>query len=147
MDLNKLKVEIESDEGCAVQIYLDHLGFKTFGIGHLVRDVDPEFQMEIGEAVSVSRVTEVFESDMESVLSDCEKVFSDFYELPEEAQHIIANMMFNLGFPRLCKFSKMIKAINDRDWQEAADQMVDSRWYNQVPNRAKRLEKRIRSCS
>ena len=103
--------------------------------------------MEVGEEVSVSRVTEVFEADMESVLSDCEKVFSDFYELPEEAHHIIANMMFNLGFPRLSKFNKMIKAVNERDWPEAANQMVDSRWYNQVPNRAKRLESRMRSCA
>mgnify|MGYP003633599588 FL=1 len=147
MNLSELKVEIESDEGCSTKIYLDHLGFKTFGIGHLVRDSDPEFHMEVGEEVSVSRTTEVFEADMESVLSDCEKVFSDFYELPEEAHHIIANMMFNLGFPRLSKFNKMIKAVNERDWPEAANQMVDSRWYNQVPNRAKRLESRMRSCA
>ena len=147
MNLNKLNIEIESDEGCSTKIYLDHLGFKTFGIGHLVRDSDPEFHMEVGEEVSVSRTTEVFEADMGSVLSDCEKVFSDFYELPEEVQHIIANMMFNLGFPRLSKFSKMIKAIEQGDWQEAANQMVDSRWYNQVTNRAKRLENRMRSCA
>ena len=147
MNLSELKVEIESDEGCSTKIYLDHLGFKTFGIGHLVRDSDPEFHMEVGEEVSVSRTTEVFEADMVSVLSDCEKVFSNFYELPEEVQHIIANMMFNLGFPRLLKFSKMIKAIEQGDWQEAANQMVDSRWYNQVTNRAKRLETRMRSCA
>ena len=147
MNLSELKVEIEFDEGCSTKIYLDHLGFKTFGIGHLVRDGDEEFNMEVGEEVTTSRVVEVFEADMESVLSDCEKVFSDFYELPEEVQHIIANMMFNLGFPRLSKFSKMIKAIEQGDWQEAANQMVDSRWYNQVTNRAKRLETRMRSCA
>ena len=147
MNLSELKVEIEFDEGCSTKIYLDHLGFKTFGIGHLVRDGDEEFNMEVGEEVTTSRVVEVFEADMESVLSDCEKVFSDFYELPEEVQHIIANMMFNLGFPRFSKFSKMIKAINDRDWQEAANQMLDSRWYSQVPVRAERLKNRMRSCS
>jgi|TARA_R110000765_G_C18664370_1_gene577266 lysozyme len=147
MNVHKLKTEIETDEGSSQAIYLDHLGYKTFGIGHLVRKDDPESDMDVGDEVTLDRITEVFESDMESVISDCEKAFPNIYDMPEEAQHIIANMMFNLGFPRFCKFSKMIKAMNERDWQEAANQMVDSRWYNQVPNRAKRLEERIRSCS
>ncbi len=147
MNVHKLKTEIETDEGSSQAIYLDHLGYKTFGIGHLVRKDDPESDMDVGDEVTLDRITEVFESDMESVMGDCEKAFPDIYDMPEDIQHVIANMMFNLGFPRFCKFSKMIKAINDKDWQEAADQMVDSRWYRQVPNRAKRLEGRVRSLS
>ena len=49
--------------------------------------------------------------------------------------------------PKSSKFKKFIAAINDRNWQEAADQMVDSRWYNQVPNRAQRLEQRMRAVT
>ena len=36
MDIDKLRSELEADEGCKYEIYLDHLGFKTFGIGYLV---------------------------------------------------------------------------------------------------------------
>lgn len=65
--------------------------------------------------------------------------------MPEEAQLIIANMMFNLGLPRLSKFKMMKEAVDARDFVEAANQMVDSKWYRQVPNRAMRLVKRMRS--
>ena len=144
MDLQQLREELTEDEGCKYEIYLDHLGYPTFGIGHLVRDNDPEHGEEVGTPISEDRVIEAFESDIETVLSDCNKLYSDFEDLPEEAQQIIANMMFNLGYPRYCKFKKMIQAIKDEDWLEAGNQMQDSRWYKQVTNRADRLISRMK---
>ena len=65
--------------------------------------------------------------------------------MPEEAQRVIANMMFNMGYTRLSKFKNMKLSVDDRNWDIAADEMVDSRWYYQVPNRAKRLVERMRN--
>ena len=65
--------------------------------------------------------------------------------MPEEAQLIIANMMFNMGRPRLSKFKGMKAAIDAGDYHRAAVEMVDSRWYQQVTNRADRLVARMRS--
>ena len=90
MDLQQLREELTEDEGCKYEIYLDHLGYPTFGIGHLVRDDDPEHGEEVGTSISEDRVIEAFESDIETVLSDCNKIYSDFEELPEGAQLIIA---------------------------------------------------------
>jgi lysozyme len=56
-------------------------------------------------------------------------------------------MCFNLGYPRLSKFKGMKAAVEEADWNRAADEMVDSKWYQQVPNRARRLEKRMRSVA
>jgi len=145
MNLTTLREELAADEGIEHKIYLDHLGYPTFGIGHLVKDDDPEHGQEVGTPVSESRVIEAFEQDIETVLSDCTKLYSDFDDLPEEAQLIIANMMFNLGYPRLSKFKGMKKGVDNRDWNTAADEMVDSAWYRQVPNRAKRLVTRMRA--
>jgi lysozyme len=60
-------------------------------------------------------------------------------------QLVIANMMFNLGLPRFSRFKKMIRAIELGDWQSAADEMIDSKWYQQVTARARRLEAAMRS--
>ena len=54
-------------------------------------------------------------------------------------------MMFNMGRPRLYKFVGMRKAIEEKDWNRAADEMIDSRWYKQVTNRAERLVQRMRA--
>ena len=147
MNIDKLREEIAADEGEVHEIYLDHLGLATFGIGHLVRDDDPESGLPVGTPVDNDRVVEAFESDIETVLSDCNKLYPDFDDLPEEAQRVIANMMFNMGRPRLSKFKGMKSGVDARDWNRAADEMVDSRWYRQVTNRADRLVERIRALA
>ena len=145
MNIEQLREELERDEGIIYKIYNDHLGYATFGIGHLVLESDPEYGAPLGTAVSEERCYEVFEQDVQTVLSDCEKLYDDFYELPEDAQLIIANMMFNMGLTRLSKFKGMKRGVDARDWETAADEMVDSRWYTQVQRRADRLVVRMRS--
>ena len=126
MDINKLREEIEYDEGSVNKIYLDHLGLPTFGIGHLVLDSDPEFGQPVGTNITESRVNECFDKDVEIVLSECRILYPDFDDLPEEVQQIIANMMFNMGRPRLSKFKGMKRNVDARDWMGAATEMVDS---------------------
>ena len=145
MDINRLREELEIDEGRVDAIYLDHLGYPTFGIGHLITSSDPEHDNPVGTFISDLRVVEAFKDDVQSVLSDCEKLYVQFEHLPEEVQLIIANMMFNMGLTRLSKFKGMKRGVDNRDWNDAADEMVDSAWYRQVTNRAERLVKRMRA--
>ena len=144
MNVEQLREQLKIDEGCVYEIYNDHLGYPTFGIGHLVRESDPENGSPLGTEVSEDRVNEAFDADVEIVLSDCNTLYPDFDDLPEEAQQIIANMMFNLGQPRLSKFVGMKRGVDEKDWNSAADEMVDSRWYRQVGARAERLVNRMR---
>lgn len=145
MNIDKLREEIAYDEGSVNEIYLDHLGLPTFGIGHLVLDSDPEYGQPVGTPVSQDRCNSAFDSDVQTVLSDCERLYPDFDDLPEEVQLIVANMMFNMGRPRLSKFKGMKRGVDSRDWNSAADEMVDSQWYRQVTKRADRLVARMRA--
>ena len=147
MNIDKLREKLKIDEGCVYEIYNDHLGYPTFGIGHLVIESDPENGQAVGTSVSEDRVAEAFDEDIKSVLRDCNILYPDFDDLPEEAQQIIANMMFNLGRPRLSKFAGMKRGVDARDWDVAADEMVDSRWYRQVGARAERLVNRMRDVN
>jgi len=143
--VDRLREELKTDEGCKYEIYLDHLGLPTFGIGHLVIESDPEYQKEVGTMVDEIRVNEVFEQDIQVTMNDCKKVYDDWDSMDETVKLICCNMMFNLGYPRYCKFKKMIQAIKDGDWLEAGNQMQDSRWYKQVTNRADRLISRMKA--
>lgn len=142
---DRLREELKIDEGCKYEVYLDHLGLPTFGIGHLITEKDPEHQMGIGTPIDEIRVNEAFEQDVHVTIGECRKLFDDWDNLPETVRLITANMMFNMGRPRLSKFKKMIQAIQDSDWLEAGNQMQDSRWYKQVTNRADRLISRMRA--
>tara|TARA_R100001460_G_scaffold34551_1_gene67065 strand:+ start:520 stop:969 length:450 start_codon:yes stop_codon:yes gene_type:complete len=147
MNKDKLREELAEDEGCKFEIYLDHLGLPTYGIGHLVVEGDPEHGQPVGTPVDEERVRQVFSLDIASTLDECQVLYPDFDELPEEAQLIIANMMFNMGRPRLSKFVGMKREVDARRFDAAAEEMVDSRWHDQVPNRAKRLVKRMRALA
>ena len=144
MNIDQLREELKVDEGVRYEIYLDHLNLPTFGIGHLVLDSDVEHGQAPGTPISEDRVNECFARDVGIVLQDCKRLYTNFEFLPEEAQLIIANMMFNMGYPRLSKFKGMKAAVDAGDWHLAAVEMVDSRWYQQVTNRADRLVQRMR---
>ena len=149
MNIEQLREEIAIDEGIKYEIYLDHLGLPTFGIGHLIKEDDPEYGQPVGTPVSEERVNECFDQDVATVIDDCRQLYevANFDSLPEEAQLIIANMMFNMGRPRLSKFKGMQNGVEASDWLAAADEMVDSLWYTQVPNRAERLVERMRAIA
>ena len=147
MNKDQLRQELADDEGCKYEIYSDHLNLPTFGIGHLITESDPEFGKPIGTEVSEERVRKAFNLDVAVTIDECKVLYDDFDDLPEEAQLVICNMMFNMGRPRLSKFKGMKAGVDARDWNKAADEMVDSRWHDQVPNRAKRLVKRIRDLA
>lgn len=145
MNIDELREELKEDEGCKYEVYLDHLGLPTFGIGHLVTEWDEEYGKPVGTPVSEERVNNCFKVDVEGTISECQKLFNNFDDLPEEVQKICANMMFNMGRPRLSGFKKFIASLENKDWQECAVQMEDSRWHKQVTNRANRLISRMRA--
>ena len=129
----RLAKEITSDEGCVLKVYEDHLGYKTVGIGHLIKPNDPEWEMSVGTPITQTRCDELFFYDINIVLKECEDNFhNNWRDWPEEVKLIIANMAFNLGLPRLKNFQLMFKALNKGDYKEAAKEGLDSLWAKQV---------------
>ena len=147
MNIKQFREELKRDEGVKNEVYLDHLGLPTCGIGHLITEWDTEYNAEVGTPVSEERVNELFEKDLATTIDECRLIYNDFDVLPVKVQHIVANMMFNMGRPRLSRFHKMKKAIDNRDWYEAAYEMTDSKWAKQVPNRAMRLVQEMKTVS
>jgi GH24 family phage-related lysozyme (muramidase) len=145
MDRNAVFEQLKIDEGVVNEIYLDHLGYATFGVGHLVLESDPEHGQDVGTPVSEERVRECFERDLDLAISECVALYGpDVWEgFPGEVQEILANMMFNMGRTRLSKFKNFNAALEQGDWAKAAVEGRDSLWYRQVTNRAERLMERM----
>ena len=159
MNKDALREELAEDEGCKFEIYLDHLHLPTFGIGHLIKEHDPEYGLPVGTEVSEDRVRKAFNLDIAVTVEDCrrlcENVGVDFNELdlkyPDGAL-ALCNQCFNLGYPRFSKFKKMWAAVAEamedpKAWLTVAAEAEDSRWFDQVPNRAKRLTARFRALA
>ena len=143
MNIDKLREELKFDEGCIHKIYLDHLGYPTFGIGHLIIESDPEHGQDVDTPVSEDRIKECFEKDINIVTTELDRNLEWWIHLPEDIQRVLANMCFNLGITRLLKFKKFLAALEEHDWETAAVEMMDSRWATQVGPRAIRLKERV----
>ena len=140
--------QLKEDEGVKYEIYNDHLGLATFGVGHLVIENDSEFGSPLGTPISTERVWEAFEQDLDTSIDECEVLFgSKWHDFPGEVQEIVVNMMFNMGRPRLSKFKNFCAALEEGDWAKAAVEGRDSRWHKQVTNRAERLMVRLENVS
>ena len=143
MDIEKLRDQLKRDEGCVKAVYLDHLNIPSCAIGHMITEWDEEYGKPVGTPISDDRVNELFDQDVQVTIDECKVLFDDFDDLPEEAKQVIANLMFNMGRPRLSKFVKFREAVRNRDWVESGRQLKDSRYYTQVTARADRLIKRL----
>ena len=149
MNSEVLKEQIKRHEGEVLEVYKDSLGYLTLGVGHLIREDDAEYGEPDGTPVSQEVVDRYYDADFDKHVDETVHVCGahdiDFDNLPENIQHVLVNMCFNLGAPRLSKFRKFIAAINDEQWIEASVEMMDSRWANQVGPRAERLKEIVLS--
>ena len=143
MNIELCKEQIKRHEGEVLNIYEDSLGYKTLGVGHLCKPEDPEYDWVVGTSVSQEVVDIYYENDFVTHLAEAIHIFGSeegFYNLPEDIQHVLVNMCFNLGGTRLSKFKNMMRACRENNWKEMAVQMEDSRWYKQVGRRSKELQ-------
>ncbi len=81
----------------------------------------------------------LLENDIKECLSDLETIFPNFREIDEVRQAVLVDMRFNLGPKGFRSFKKFIAAVKGGYWFLAAEEMRNSRWYNQVGIRARRL--------
>ena len=91
MNIEQLREELKVDEGVKYEIYLDHLGLPTCGIGHLITDQDPEHGLEVGTKIDEERVNELFDQDVEVTTNECRLLYNNFDELPEEVEEFEDN--------------------------------------------------------
>lgn len=132
---NQIKTDLMKHEGIRFEVYLDHLGLPTGGIGHLIT----EDNYKVGDELPSALVNKWFETDFDTAVTDCCALFLNFESHPDHVKRVLVNMAFNLGRNRLSKFKNMTTAVNEGNYPKAAIEMMDSKWYLQVGLRSKEL--------
>ena len=139
---DELKARIRDHEGCRDEVYLDSLGKATIAIGHLVQPHEKE-RFKPGVKISADDIEDLFLIDLNRACAGAEQLIGELYKgntrLPQIIEHVIVEMVFQLGKTGVSKFRKFWKALSDGNKKEAAAQMIDSRWHDQTPIRCKEL--------
>jgi len=126
--------QIKKDEGFRGKPYKCTAGKTTIGYGRNLDD----------NPLTEEEAEYLLNNDLNKVVK--EVINLDYYaRLNPTRRSVIINMLFNLGMPRFKKFIKMQEALNIQDYEEAAIQMLDSKWARQVGSRAERLAKKMKS--
>ena len=137
MSKETLKEKIKIHEGFRDTIYLDTLNKKTIGYGHLSVHEDDFVE---GKPYPKEELEVLFDKDFEKGWELMIRFCSvNNLNVSEEAQEVLCEMIFQMGYSGVGKFKNMIKALQNKEYKVASIEMLDSRWAKQTPNRAKEL--------
>ena len=152
MKYNKdlLMEKLIAHEGLRLQVYKDSLGIATIGIGRNLEDrgITPEElewmdipNMAIVHTMGITEADAMYlaQNDVQIVEEELLRSHPCVENLDAVRQLVLVDMAFNMGVPRLGKFKKMWAAIHENNFEEAAKEMLDSRWANQVKSRSTKL--------
>ena len=135
MDMDRLLQSVKKHEGYRNKVYLDTLGKRTVGVGHLCVEDFWEDNKEYDEELLMN----ILKDDLKNAIEGAERLLKDCPVLDDLAKEIIIEMVFQLGETGVSKFKNMIKALKIPDYQTAAIEMLDSKWAKQTPNRAQNM--------
>ena len=138
----ELKSEIKEHEGYRDTVYLDSLSKRTVGFGHLC----VEDHWEDGKQYDKEYLEEIFEKDFNIALTDANKILKG-KPVNHIAREVIIELVFNIGMPRTKKFVKCLAALDNEDYNEAGNQILDSLYAKQVPARAGKLSGKMKSAA
>lgn len=86
--------------------------------------------------ISTEEALMFLKNDIKRSINDIPQIVKNYDSLSFRRKYILVDMFYNLGFTGFSKFKKMIKAIEENDFDLAALEMENSKWYKQVGERA-----------
>ena len=147
-DFKSVKEQLTVHEGKRDKAYKDTKGIPTIGVGFNLKRQDAKKKIEaLGkcyadvlegvQALDDDEVEKLLERDIQASEEAARRHIKNFGELPERAQRVLTDMVFNLGDGRFGQFKKAKDAFEKEDWHRAAAEMVDSEWFKQVGKRGR----------
>ena len=133
--MKDLLESIKHHEGFVEHVYDDSLGIPTIGYGFAIKDL--VLEEDLCDEILLRKRRILGRSVMGKL--------TFFDSLPSDCKDVLMEMCYQLGVTGVSKFKKALKAMEDVDWEKAADEMLDSKWAKQTPNRAKEMSNIVRS--
>jgi len=135
LDIDDLIKHVKKYEGTGPRdeygrflLYSDSVGEDTIGYGINLS----------GRGLDENVVELQLRNDLNGAIGECRR-FSYWGGLSPSRKLALVDLVFNLGLPRFKNFIKTNQALVEGDYDTAADELIDSRWYKQVGRRARKV--------
>lgn len=136
--MNELRRLLSLHEGRRASVYPDSLGFLTIGVGHLV---DARKGGKLPEPI----IDALLDYDIDAQRAELVAELPGLAELDEVRIAALVDMEFSLEYEGLKHWPLLMLAIHKRDWEEAARQVLNSKWAAQVGKRAQQIADMLRT--
>lgn len=130
----ELELQLIDHEDLKLKPYRCSAGKLSIGVGRNLDD----------NGITKAEAMMMLRNDLTRTRFGLEKVFPGFLGLSRRRRMALIDMCFNLGLPRFLQFKKMLAAVVARDFNQAAEEMLSSRWAEQVGQRAHTLATMMR---
>lgn len=127
--MSRLREVLIRHEGLRLKPYRDARNKLTIGVGRNLDDA----------GITREEALMLFDNDITRIRREVERAFPWFSHLNPARKDVVLDMVFNLGLSGFRRFRKTIAAIEVREWEEAAREMIESQWAKQVGRRAREL--------
>ena len=135
--MNKLIKMLKLHEGVRSKVYMCSAGYETIGVGRNIA--------ESGLGLSDDEVEYLLANDIYRVRQELTNEYEWFADLDDVRQDAMIDISFNLGQTRLRLFKNALNAMRSGYYRAAAIEFMNSRWADQVGQRAITLTEMIRS--
>ena len=135
--MTKLTQMLKRHEGVRSHVYLCSAGYETLGVGRNIS--------ESGLGLTEDEIDFLLINDITRVKQELTDAYFWFPALNEARQDAMIDICFNLGLTRLRGFVNALEAMSREQFDVAADEFMDSRWSQQVGNRAVEVTEMIRT--
>ena len=132
--MNDLIKSIKQNEGYVKNVYKDSLGKDTIGYGFPIKDLELEEDL----------CDIILDRKLKILISRIESKFQWYKYMPPEVKNVVIEMCYQMGVYGFSCFKKTIAYLQDKKWNEASVEMLDSRWAEQTPNRAREMSEKIK---
>ncbi|QKN87896.1 lysozyme [Acinetobacter phage vB_AbaP_Alexa] len=129
---------LRGEEGEVLHEYKDHLGYSTIGIGRLI-------DKRKGGGITSDEAAYLLGNDVDKVIDQLNKRLPWWSKLDEARRGVLVNMAFQMGIDGLLGFKNTLAMIQAGNYESAARGMLQSKWAQQTPSRAKRMAEQMRS--
>ena len=142
MNMDRLLESVKKHEGYRNKVYLDTLGKRTVGVGHLCVEDWWDDNVEYEEKF----LMDILQKDLQESIRGARELMEEHgcKDIDEKAEELLIEMVFQLGRTGVSKFRNMWRCLAEADYIGAAEELMDSKYAEQVPNRAKRNAKLLK---
>lgn len=129
---------LRGEEGEVLSEYKDHLGYSTIGVGRLI-------DARKGGGITKEESAYLLGNDIDKVTKQLDASLPWWTKLDEARRGVLVNMAFQMGINGLLGFKNTLAMIQAGNYEGAAKGMLQSKWAQQTPSRAKRMSEQMRT--